>query len=403
MRPLFVVLHRWLGLATALFLFVAGLTGAIISWDHELDGWLNPALYDAASGEENHGSALRSPLEMAQAVEAADTRVRVTLVPLSIEPGHTVQMGVEARNDPFSDQLGFNQMALDPATGVVQGKRMWGAISLSPENLLPFLYKLHYSLHIPSGWGIELGIWLMGIVGIIWIVDGFIALVISFPNLKSWRKSFAFRWKQGAYKLNFDLHRSGGMWLWGLLLVLAVTSVSMNLGVQVVRPLVSVFSTLAPDPFTTPKETFVEPQLSREQVVDIATAEALRRGWDTPPGMVFYSQIFGIYGVGFFEAGNAHGDVGLGNPWLYFDAQSGAPAGEKVPGEGSAGDIFMHLQFPLHSGRILGLPGRILISIMGLVVAMLSVTGVYIWLKKRAARLHEAAQRDVDCGTVGMS
>jgi uncharacterized iron-regulated membrane protein len=41
----------------------------------------------------------------------------------------------------------------------------------------------------------------------------------------------------------------------------------------------------------------------------------------------------------------------------------------------------------VHSGRILGLPGRILISFMGLVVAMLSVTGVVIWWRKRAARL----------------
>ncbi len=36
-----------------------------------------------------------------------------------------------------------------------------------------------------------------------------------------------------------------------------------------------------------------------------------------------------------------------------------------------------------HSGRILGLPGRILISLMGLVVAILSVTGVVIWARKR--------------------
>jgi uncharacterized iron-regulated membrane protein len=45
-----VMLHRWFGLAAALFLFVSGLTGAVISWDHELDAWLNPQLFQAASG-----------------------------------------------------------------------------------------------------------------------------------------------------------------------------------------------------------------------------------------------------------------------------------------------------------------------------------------------------------------
>lgn len=29
----------------AAFLFVAGRTGAVISWNHELDEWLNPQLF----------------------------------------------------------------------------------------------------------------------------------------------------------------------------------------------------------------------------------------------------------------------------------------------------------------------------------------------------------------------
>ena len=64
-----------------------------------------------------------------------------------------------------------------------------------------------------------------------------------------------------------------------------------------------------------------------------------------------------------------------------------------MPWQGTAADIFVQAQFPLHSGRILGLPGRILISLMGLVVAALSVTGVVIWARKRRARL-AAARRE---------
>ena len=52
LRPPLVLLHRWFGLAVALFLFISGLTGAVISWDHELDAWLNPQLFHAASGEQ---------------------------------------------------------------------------------------------------------------------------------------------------------------------------------------------------------------------------------------------------------------------------------------------------------------------------------------------------------------
>ena len=101
--------------------------------------------------------------------------------------------------------------------------------------------------------------------------------------------------------------------------------------------------------------------------------------------------MYGVYGVGFFAPGQDHGDGGLGNPWLYFDARNGQPAGAEIPGTGSAGDIFMQAQFPLHSGRIIGVPGRILVSLMGLLVAMLSLTGVLIWAKKRAARVRSSS------------
>lgn len=388
MRSFWVVTHRWLGLFIAVFLFVSGLTGAVISWDHELDEWLNPHLFHA-----NSAGTAKPALTLANELERRDPRLLVGFLPLNIEAGHTLAMSVSPTLDAATQKayaLDFNQVALDPVTGEAQGKRMWGAISLTPENLLPFLYKLHYTMHIPDGFGMELGMLFMGIVGIVWVVDSFVALWLSFPNLNTWRKSLAFRWKKGGYALNFDLHRSGGVWVWLLLLTLAITSVSMNLGVQVTRPIVSLFSTLTPSPFAsiTPNgpDQPILPQLSREQVLAIATADARQRHIAAPAGGIFYSPAFGLYGVGFYLPGQDHGDGGLGNPWLYYDGKSGKPAGDNIPGTGSAGDIFMQAQFPLHSGRIIGLPGRILVSILGAVVAMLSVTGIVIWAKKRKSR-----------------
>lgn len=48
MRLVLVCLHRWLGVATAIFLFVSGLTDALIAWDHEIDAWLNPSSFTRA-------------------------------------------------------------------------------------------------------------------------------------------------------------------------------------------------------------------------------------------------------------------------------------------------------------------------------------------------------------------
>ena len=390
MRGALVVLHRWCGLFIAGFLFVAGLTGAVIAWDHEIDEWVNPGLFQAASGATDSPLA---PLELARRAEADDPRLRVSFLPLALEPGHTAMLGVAARIDPVTGApyaLGFNQLALDPATGHAQGRRQWGQISLSRENLLPFLYKLHYTMHIPKGWGIDFGVWLMGVVSAVWIVDCFLALCISFPSARTWRKSLSIRLRQGGAKLNFDVHRSGGVWVWGLLLMLAVTSVSLNLGTQIMRPLVSVFSPLTPSPFQlrqgSRERELAEPLLRREQILAIAEAEGRQRGWAAPPGSIFYAQRFGIYGVTFFTPDNDRDDNGLGNEVLYLDGGTGAILGVKVPGEGTWGDVFMQAQLPLHSGRLLGTPGRVLMSLMGLAVAALSVTGLVIWVRKRRAR-----------------
>lgn len=392
-RSCCVVLHRWFGLGAAVFLFIAGLTGAVISWDHELDAALNPDLYYAHS----KGNALPA-LELAARIEAADPRVRVTYLPLTVEPEHALQVFVSPRVDPATGKLfevAYNQVAIDPVTGAIQAQRYWGAISLSRENLLPFLYKLHYSMQLPAQGGIEWGIWLMGIIGMAWVLDCLIALYLSFPSRQSWRKSFAFRLARGGPALNFDLHRSGGVWIWLLLWMLAITSVSMNLNTQVMRPIVSWFSDLSPSPFATRAAIAAaqapEPRVTAAEIIASAQREALRRQWQQAAGALFYSPEYGVYGVGFFAAGNEHGDVGLGNPWLYFDAATGDWVGADVPGEGTAGDVFMQAQFPLHSGRIIGLPGRVLISLTGLLVAMLSVTGVAIWLRKRRARAYQRA------------
>lgn len=390
MRGALVVLHRWCGLFIAGFLIVAGLTGAVIAWNHELDEWANPGLFKAASGATE---AALAPLELAARAEAADRRLRVSFVPLALEPGHTAMLGVAARIDPATGApyaLGFNQLAMDPATGAVQGRRQWGDLALSRENLLPFLYKLHYTMHIPKGWGIDFGVWLMGVVSAVWIVDCFVALWISFPSARSWRKSLSFRLRQGGAKLHFDIHRSGGVWVWGLLLMLAVTSVSLNLATQVMRPLVSALSPLAPSPFQLRQGSrareLADPRLDRAQAIAAAEAEGRRRGWSAPAGSIFYAQRFGIYGVAFFTPENDRDDDGIGNEVLYLDADTGAVIGDKVPGQGSVGDVFMQLQLPLHSGRILGTPGRVLMSFMGVFVAALSVTGLVIWVRKRRAR-----------------
>ncbi|MES2943861.1 MAG: PepSY domain-containing protein, partial [Pseudomonadota bacterium] len=155
-------------------------------------------------------------------------------------------------------------------------------------------------------------------------------------------------------------------------------------------------SKTTPGPYETrpmlPFGQSITPRLGFAEVVRIADTEARKRGWTTPLGGIYYQKRGGFYNVSFFPAGGDHGEGGMGLSNLYIDAMDGKVLSQNRPWEGTAADVFVQLQFPLHSGRILGLPGRILMSLMGLLVAMLSVTGIVIWIRKRRSRLLTAGR-----------
>lgn len=403
-RPVLTFVHRWVGLVIAAFLFVSGVTGAVISWDHELDDVLNPHLMHAQA----QGPAMPS-LELARAIEARDPRVMVSWVPLAAEPGETLAFGVDPRRDPATGRLfepGYNQVFIDPATGAEQGRREWGAVwPITRETLVSFLYVFHYSLHLPEMWGIDRwGVWLLGGIAVLWTLDCFVGFYLTLPARPAspaaprgpglfwsrWKPAWMIKRGASPYRLNLDIHRAFGLWLWGVLFTVAFTAFSLNLYSEVFYPVMSKVSKVTPGPFETqpmaPLHAPIMPRVTYEQVLATARYEADRRGWTAPAGGAFYSKEFGIYGVGFFAPGGDHGGGGVGPPYLYYSGADGRYLGDRQPWKGTAADIFVQAQFPLHSGRILGLPGRILISLTGLVVAALSVTGVVIWWKKRVAR-----------------
>ena len=391
LRPILVRLHRWVGLAMAIFLVIAGLTGSVIAFNHELDEWLNPGLFEVSS----RGEAIPA-FELAARVERADPRAKATYFPLAAEPGHALVVGVTGRLDPKTGkprEIGYSQVFFDPVTGQRLGEREWGAFRLDRAHLVPFLYSLHYTLHLPGRWGV----WLMGVIALAWILDCLVGFWLTLPRgrpfFRRWGRSWKIRSEGAAARFNFDLHRAAGLWLWVLLLIMSVSAVYLNLQFEVFRPVLSRITTITPHPIevaaTRKRAASVEPQVSFADVVGVARKEGARRGW-VPPFDVFYSQEFGAYGVGFGD----HHAPGLGVPWVYFDDRDGRVLGESVPGAGTAGDVFMQWMLPLHTGQIIGLPGRIIICITGLAVAVLSITGVVIWARKRRSQALDLRRRD---------
>ncbi|MCW5620565.1 MAG: PepSY domain-containing protein [Burkholderiales bacterium] len=418
-RRVWTVVHRFVGLAIAGFLFVAGITGALISWDHELDEWLNSHLYEAPGR-----GTLRDPYEMAEALERANPHASVFRIPLLLEEGRSALFLVSPAIDPITKkpfELGYNEIYLDPVSGAELGRRDAGKIAFDREHALAFLYRFHYSLHLPEMWGIDRwGQWLMGGVAMLWFFDCFVGFYLTLPKKRthgaenstrmegksqeqatsswwrSWRRAWMIRGRQGTYRRIFDLHRAGGLWVWIFLATLALSGATLNLFPEIFRPLLLSFSQYTPSAndiyVERPPNERVVPRLSFEEAAAIAENEARIRGWEEPINRIFYAQRSGYYTASFFRHGDYLAVNGMPHRRLYIDGEDGRIVSFREPWKGSGADIFRQVQFPLHSGRILGLPGRILISVMGLVVTVLSITGVVIWWRKRNARATAAVR-----------
>ena len=108
---------------------------------------------------------------------------------------------------------------------------------------------------------------------------------------------------------------------------------------------------------------------------------------------MFYAPEYGIYGVAFHEPGGDHGASGVGPPYLYYDGRTGALIGERQPWAGTAADIFLQAQFPLHSGAAFGAAGRLLVVVTAAALVTMSFTSLYLWWSARVARRRAGTTR----------
>ena len=223
-RAVWVVVHRWVGLTLAAFLVVIGLTGSMLAFMPELNRWLAPELFPGPHGEIELDAAT-----LAGRAENLIPRGRVMAVDLKDEG--TAAIGMEARLEDAP--LDFDVLYLDAVTGAELGRARQSGLPTRASEIMPFIYNLHTQLM--AG---DMGGWVVGFVALIWTLDCFVAFYLTLPA-RSHRppRSFIARWRHAwqvkipasGYRINFDLHRAGGLWLWAALLIFAWSGVYMDL------------------------------------------------------------------------------------------------------------------------------------------------------------------------------
>jgi uncharacterized iron-regulated membrane protein len=75
-----------------------------------------------------------------------------------------------------------------------------------------------------------------------------------------------------------------------------------------------------------------------------------------------------------------------GRSLVVFDGDSGELRKLMLPQGANGANTFTEWMIALHMARVWGLPYRMAVTTIGLIVTMLSVTGVLIWMRKRQAR-----------------
>ncbi|MEM9454513.1 MAG: PepSY-associated TM helix domain-containing protein [Myxococcota bacterium] len=406
-------MHRYVGLLMTVFLVMSGLTGAVLPFYEELDAWINPELLVAPSGAAHQQP--RDILELRDELERSIAGARLSYVELNDEPGRTAVFfasydpslvaNASARDDEFF---------VDRRTGQVLGSRRWGDITQGPVNLVPFLYRLHYTL----GLG-DVGRVVLGLVALLWTIDCFVGAYLTFPQTRGsrargpdggpsirigarrWLATWGRCWRvrtSRLFGLVFTWHRASGLWVWGMLLVVAWSSVALNLEPVYSSVTGSVFETddiyaKLPRP-EQPKST---PTLSWQDARRLGhgamQSEASTMGFSVlEERSLAYSPTSGLYTYKVLSSL----DVSVSHPStiVWIDADTGAPVAFYAPTGRASGDTITTWLTALHfgaisiadDGRIASLAYRIFVSLVGLLVVVLCVTGVWIWSSKRTGR-----------------
>jgi len=374
-RQLWLSVHLWLGLVLGLFLSIFGITGSILVFHAEIDELLNPTLLTVVQSTDNTCyEPLADIFEAGR--EAMPTQAKLTFA-------------TYPRNDNAAFSLSYTltsafdisenwQVYVNPYTTKVIGTRLMGrSDSLLPNTFINLIFKLHYALLIKPE---EVSAVVVGLSGALLMISVLTGLIVWWPLTGRWWQALTVKSKSGCVRFNYDLHKVFGFYTALVMLPVLFSGVYMVLPHQVV-PVLELFSPVTYRYWFQSTPTLGTDSITMAQAVSITDKRYPTGRLDWIYGVTDSTSTYTVCKNGVEESGSI-----LHRRCVVMDRYNGKILDVDDPSIGTAGEVFTHWQWPLHSGQAFGMTGRILVFLSGLACPVLFITGVIRWLQKRRAK-----------------
>jgi uncharacterized iron-regulated membrane protein len=414
-RQVMVKVHRYVGLALAFFIIVIAGTGSIIAFYDELERAFNSKL--RVVEPQKPAWTPRDLLAIREQLEAQDPRSHVFSLQFPQKPDESVFSRVMGAIDPATGEpfeLDYTQVFANPYTGERLGERFIGNFSLQPEDLIKQIYFLHYAFVLPE----TAGALFIGILGLIWAFDCFVGFYLTLPpgggsskgkGPDAGRKRFLTRWKTAwqikrgtaTNRVIYDTHRAASLWLWLLLLMYAVTGFALNQPGLYARAMSSFtgYTHLQEMPPGPPlAKPLVNPPVDWYEALEIGqrymAEQAQAQGFTVERAAALeYRRDLGMY----LYLAHTSRDLRDGDTptetdspataaTVALDARDGRFLAVQVPTGQRASNTITSWIIALHVTSVFGRPWQIAVSCFGVLVVVITVTGVLIWWRKRRSR-----------------
>jgi uncharacterized iron-regulated membrane protein len=355
MRKLLFNLHLCLALAAGVFVIVLGLTGSIMAFEPEIDHLLHwKTSYVTPNGEP------KSLAEIGAAVEQAFPGERISGYLLPNAPNLSYAVGL---------QRGL--VAVNEYTGEILGVREGGM------DFLGYVHQLHLRLLLRSR--SDPGKKIMSWVGIV-----IIFLLLS--GLYLWWPLMRITIHPGAQSRRFwfDLHNTIGVWSLVFLLVLAVTGVMIGFEQTAVPWFYKVTGS---QPSARPSIPALPPSA---KPITLDQAMTIARG-AIPGAVPFQVNVPGPKGAYQIRSHFPEDLTPGGRSFVVVDQYTGKVLFAEGSRTAPAGSRIVIQNRAIHTGDILGIPSKTVMSLASLAIVAQAISGVVMWWKRPRKRAKKSA------------